>query len=79
MLTHAFETWKCIRVELKTDANNQQSRDAMTRLGAVEEGTMRNHMIIESGRYRDSVYFSIIDTEWGTVKAGLASKLAERE
>ena len=79
MLTHAFETWKCIRVELKTDANNQQSRDAMTRLGAVEEGTMRNHMIIESGRYRDSVYFSIIDSEWEAVKAGLASKLAERD
>ena len=79
MLTHAFEVWNCIRVELKTDANNQQSRNAMTRLGAVEEGTMRNHMIIESGRYRDSVYFSIIDGEWETVKAGLASKLAERE
>lgn len=79
MLIHAFETWNCIRVELKTDANNQRSRDAMTRLGATEEGTMRNHMILESGRYRDSVYFSIIDSEWETVKAGLASKLAERE
>lgn len=78
MLTHAFEVWNCIRVELKTDANNQQSRDAMTRIGAVEEGTMRNHMIIESGRYRDSVYFSIIDSEWASVKADLASKLAER-
>lgn len=79
MLTHAFEVWNCIRVELKTDANNQQSRDAMTRLGAVEEGTLRNHMIIESGRYRDSVYFSIIDREWESVKANLTSKLAERE
>ncbi len=79
MLTHAFEVWKCIRVELKTDANNERSRAAIARLGAVEEGTLRNHMIVESGRYRDSVYFSIIDSEWQTVKAGLASKLAERE
>lgn len=78
MLTHAFETWKCIRVEFKTDANNKQSRAAIARIGGVEEGTLRNHMIIESGRYRDSVYFSIIDSEWASVKADLASKLAER-
>lgn len=78
MLTHAFEEWKCIRVELKTDAHNEQSRAAMTRLGAKEEGTLRNHMITESGRFRDSVYFSIIDTEWESVKADLASKLRSR-
>ena len=78
MLTHAFEEWKCIRVELKTDANNDQSRAAMTRLGAKEEGVLRNHMITETGRFRDSVYFSIIDTEWESVKADLASKLASR-
>src|SRR5437773_333652 len=58
MLTHAFEEWKCIRVELKTDANNEKSRNAMLRIGAKEEGTLRNHMITESGRFRDSVYFS---------------------
>jgi RimJ/RimL family protein N-acetyltransferase len=76
MLTHAFEEWKCIRVELKTDANNEKSRNAITRIGATEEGILRNHMITESGRFRDSVYFSIIESEWESVKAKLASKLA---
>lgn len=75
MLTHAFETWKCIRVELKTDSNNKQSQKAIKRLGAVKEGTLRNHMITESGRYRDSVFFSITDAEWESVKANLASKI----
>lgn len=75
MLRHAFETWKCIRVELKTDALNDRSRNAILRLGAKQEGIFRNHMIIDSGRYRDSVYFSIIDTEWESVKANLTSKL----
>ncbi len=78
MLTHAFEEWGCMRVELKTDSNNKQSRDAMTRLGAKEEGTMRNHMITETGRSRDSVYFSIIESEWEAVKADLNSKLEDR-
>ena len=75
MLTHAFEVWKCVRVELKTDANNQQSRDAMKRIGCVEEGVLRNHMITETGRFRDSVYFSIIESEWESVKANLVSKI----
>ncbi len=78
MLTHAFETWKCIRVELKTDANNEKSRNAMKRIGCVEEGTLRNHMITETGRFRDSVYFSIIDTQWQTVKADLSSKVLDQ-
>lgn len=76
MLTHAFETWKCIRVELKTDVNNEKSRNAMKRIGCVEEGILRNHLIMESGRFRDSVYFSIIESEWPAVKEGLRSKLA---
>jgi RimJ/RimL family protein N-acetyltransferase len=75
MLTHAFEIWKCIRVELKTDANNERSRAAIERIGAVEEGILRNHMITQTGRYRDSVYFSIVDDEWESVKANLTSKL----
>ena len=75
MLTHAFETWKCIRVELKTDANNEQSRNAIRRIGGIEEGILRNHMITDSGRYRDSVYYSIIDTEWPDVKARLGEML----
>ncbi|MEZ5347155.1 MAG: GNAT family protein [Pyrinomonadaceae bacterium] len=75
LLTHAFETWKCIRVEFKTDALNQRSRDAILRLGAKEEGTLRQHMITESGRMRDSVYFSILDAEWDNIKIRLADKL----
>ncbi|MEP6789123.1 MAG: GNAT family protein [Acidobacteriota bacterium] len=78
MLTHAFETWKCIRVELKTDALNEKSRNAILRLGAKEEGIFRKHVICDTGRFRDSVYYSIIDSEWEFVKADLTSKLAER-
>lgn len=78
MLTHAFETWKCIRVELKTDALNQRSRNAIARIGGLEEGILRNHMITETGRFRDSVYFSIIESEWEPVKANLMSMLAKR-
>src|SRR5688572_11330615 len=76
MLLHAFETLGCLRVELKTDSLNQQSRNAILRIGAKEEGIFRNHMITESGRLRHSVYYSIIDTEWPGVKAGLEEKLA---
>jgi RimJ/RimL family protein N-acetyltransferase len=75
MLGHAFEVWKCMRVELKTDALNQRSRQAILRLGAKEEGTLRKHMLAWNGRQRDSVYFSILDTEWPEVKARLESKL----
>lgn len=76
MLTHAFEVWKCIRVEFKTDIKNERSRNAMKRIGCVEEGVLRNHMITESGRFRDSIYFSIIESEWAKVKEDLMSKLA---
>ena len=75
MLTHAFEVWGCVRVEFKTDALNEKSRNAILRLGAAEEGIMRNHMITDSGRIRNSVYFSIIDEEWEQVKSGLVQKL----
>ena len=76
MLQHAFEVWHCIRVELKTDKLNARSRAAILRIGAKEEGTFRHHVITESGRLRDSVYFSIIDTEWPEVKARLLKMLA---
>jgi N-acetyltransferase len=75
MLRHAFETLGCIRVELKTDALNQRSRQAILRIGAREEGTLRQHMVTWSGRLRDSVYFSILDSEWAGVKAELEAKL----
>jgi RimJ/RimL family protein N-acetyltransferase len=76
MLRHAFEVWECIRVELKTDALNQRLRAAILRLGAREEGTLRNHMITESGRIRHTVYYSIIDSEWPGVKAWLEERLS---
>ena len=79
MLTHAFEKWNCIRVEFKTDALNVASRAAIARLGAVEEGILRQHMITDSGRFRDSVYFSILDHEWPGVKSALTAKLRERK
>lgn len=75
MLTHAFETWGCIRVELKTDSNNVQSKNAMRRIGAFEEGTLRNHMITETGRYRHSVYFSFVESEWHEKKSRLETLL----
>jgi N-acetyltransferase len=76
MLCHAFEVWKCMRVELKTDALNQKSRNAILRIGAKEEGTLRRHLLTWSGRVRDTVYFSILDDEWHAVKAGLQARLA---
>lgn len=76
MLRHAFEVWNCIRVELKTDALNEKSRKAILRIGAKEEGTLRRHLITWSGRVRDTVYFSILDSEWPEVKAKLEAKLA---
>jgi RimJ/RimL family protein N-acetyltransferase len=74
MLRHAFEVWGCVRVELKTDALNEKSRNAILRIGAKEEGTLRRHVITWTGRIRDSVYFSILDSEWPAVKAGLEKK-----
>lgn len=75
MMRHAFEELGCIRVEFKTDSINERSRRALLRIGAKEEGTMRNHMIVHDGRYRHSVYFSVIDSEWPEVKANLEAKL----
>jgi RimJ/RimL family protein N-acetyltransferase len=75
LLKHAFETLGCMRVELKTDSLNERSRAAILRIGAREEGIFRNHIITASGRIRHTVYFSIIDSEWPAVKAGLEAKL----
>jgi N-acetyltransferase len=78
MLRHAFEEFGCIRVELKTDSLNQRSRDSILRLGAKEEGTLRNHMLTWTGRIRHTIYFSIIDSEWPEVKARLEGLMARR-
>ena len=75
MLTHAFDTLACRRVELKTSALNMRSRNAMLRIGATEEGTLRQHMINSDGSNRDSVYFSVLDSEWPVVQARLRTLL----
>jgi len=75
MIGYAFDIWKCIRVELKTDVLNMRSRNAILRIGAKEEGILRNHIITSSGRYRDSIFFSIIETEWPAVRSAFESKL----
>lgn len=75
MLRHAFETLGCLRVEFKTDSLNAKSRTALTRIGAVEEGIFRNHMVMPDGRIRHSVYFSITAEEWPAVQARLETLL----
>lgn len=76
LLTHAFERLGMIRVEFKTDALNEKSRTALLRIGAVQEGIFRKHLICQSGRIRDTVYFSILDTEWPEKKRRLQQRLA---
>jgi RimJ/RimL family protein N-acetyltransferase len=75
MLTHAFEELRCARVELKTDALNARSRNAILRIGAKEEGILRRHTLMWTGRYRDTVYYSILDDEWSRVKSRLEKML----
>jgi len=76
LLKHAFETLGCIRVQLKTDLRNERSQKAIERIGAVKEGVLRNHVIMPDGYYRHSVFYSILDAEWPTVKKKLEDMLA---
>ncbi len=78
MLTHAFERLGCVRVELKTDVLNDASRNAILRIGAKEEGIFRKHTLTWTGRYRDSIYYSILDEEWPQVKTHLETLLVRR-
>ncbi|WP_226665209.1 GNAT family N-acetyltransferase [Metabacillus litoralis] len=71
LLTHCFETLKFIRVQFKTDEHNIRSQKAIERIGGVKEGVLRNHMLRKNGTYRNSVYYSIIDTEWKQRKRNL--------
>lgn len=71
LLSHAFERLGCVRVEFKTDARNERSQRALERIGARREGVLRNHMIVQSNYLRDSVYFSVIESEWLEVKERL--------
>jgi len=75
LLKHAFEVLGCIRVQFKADARNLRSLQAIERMGAVREGVLRNHYILSDGEYRDSVYFSILDSEWPKVKERLEEML----
>lgn len=76
LLKHAFETLGCIRVQLKTDLRNERSQKAIERIGAKKEGVLRNHMILPDGRIRNSVYYSILDTESHDVKIKLEEMLS---
>lgn len=76
LMTHAFEDMGLNRVELKTDKLNLRSQNAMRRIGAKEEGTLRRHMVTWSGRIRDTVYFSVIREEWPGVKTHLEELMA---
>lgn len=75
LLRHAFEVLGSVRVQFKTDLRNVRSQIAIERVGAVKEGILRNHMITPEGVLRHSVYYSIIDSEWPTVKARLEGML----
>ena len=78
LLTHAFETLNCIAVEFRTHFFNHQSRRAIERLGAKQDGILRNHQIAPNGTLRDTVVFSIIASEWPTVKTHLNYQLNEK-
>ena len=78
LLTHAFETLDCIAVEFRTHFFNHQSRRAIERLGAKQDGILRNHQIAPNGTLRDTVVFSIIASEWPTVKAHLNFQLNDK-
>lgn len=75
MLRHAFEELHCLRVEFKADVRNERSRAALVRIGAREEGILRSHMITQSGRVRDTAYYSVIASEWPDVRSHLERQL----
>lgn len=76
MMSHAFESLGCVRVELKTHVMNETSRNAMKRIGCVEEGILRKHAVNDDGEWRDTIYYSVLDTEWPAVKARLEALMA---
>ena len=79
LLRHCFESLRTIRVQFKTDSRNTRSQQAIERIGGVREGVLRRHRILQNGYIRDSVYYSIIDQEWPTVKTALEQRLEQRE
>ena len=77
-LSHAFESWACRRVELKTDALNDRSRGALEALGTTFEGIHRKHMLVRDGENRDSAWYSVTDDDWPSVRSHLEARLAGR-
>jgi len=77
LLKHAFETLKCIAVEFRTNFHNHPSRNAILRLGAKQDGILRNHKVDANGNLRDTVVFSILDNEWRTVKTSLEFRMKQ--
>jgi RimJ/RimL family protein N-acetyltransferase len=75
LLEHAFEKLGCVRVQFKTDSRNERSQRALERIGAVKEGVLRRHLITPEGYIRDSVFYSIIDSEWPDIKQRLVEIL----
>jgi len=76
LLTHAFDVLGCLAVEFRTHWHNAQSRAAIARLGAKQDGVLRHHRRMPDGSLRDTVVFSILDSEWPAVRAGLRHRLA---
>lgn len=76
LLNYAFEVLGCERVELKTDVLNIRSRKAMLKIGATEEGTLRSHMLMHDGRRRDTIFYSILRSEWPTIKSTIFADLS---
>ena len=77
LMTHAFETLHAIRLQLKTDLRNERSQKAIERIGAKQEGVLRNHMILPDGYFRHSVFYSVLDTEWTEVKKNLEAMMGK--
>ncbi len=75
LMRHAFDEWHAIRVALKTDVKNLHSQAAIKKLGARFEGTLRNQRIRPDGSYRDTVIFSVVESEWPAVKRQLESRI----
>lgn len=78
-MTFSFETLKAVRVQLKTDENNIRSRTAIQKIGGKFEGILRKDRLRDNGTYRNSAYYSILDTEWVEVKKSIIKQMEERK
>jgi N-acetyltransferase len=74
-MEYGFESLRCLRIEFQVDSRNQRSCNALARMGAVQEGILRSYIITGDGYRRDSVIFSVLDTEWSDVKKKLQERL----